>query len=558
MAAGLRVKEASIVIQVNPSALGRNALCSCGSGKKYKKCCFGKVSTGQSEPSQTFEQRLALAQHFVARRDFESASQVYSELLKFRDNAEIALAGLGQCLCQLNRRADGVAYLRKAGNLLLRKADRPGHADEVCHLIYQLIHWRALDDALALVKALINIAPGLAQARHLAALVLQGRHQLPEALAYASQAANLAPHDSNAQILAATLEAKSGNLIDSRQRLETIVQRGSDPNLARAHLELGVILDKAAEFDKAFVHLGKAGEIALNSPAAQHIDKTTIYRDIDQLRASFDPHFLSGARDRLAPDGMPDPVFLIGFYRSGSTLAEQILAAHPAVSSSDETHLIGYVLAELAKIVPGCSSDAERIRRLDSAQISHLRAHYWAIARQVFGDRIMQRTLVDKTTLNTLNIELINSVFPDAQVLFTVRDPRDICLSCITQSFGLSPLTVQLLTWQDTARLYAAVMGYWLMVRDSLSLSWTELRYEDVVIDLEGQFRPVFQKLGLDWSDACLAFYRHAQRKSINTPSFDQVTRPLYASSVGRWRNYQSQVDVILPTLQPFIHHYGY
>lgn len=505
-----------------------------------------------------FDRKLSLAQHYVSRQDFAQAEQLFRKLLGLRQNADIVLAGLGQCLCQLNRTQEGVPYLRQAGKLLLGKARKTGRAEELFALIHQLIHWRALAEALELAKAVLLVAPASAHAHHLAALALQGLNRQPEALRHAERVVTAMPEDSNAQILLAVLEAKTGKSSDARQRLESIANRETDANLARANLELGVILDKCGEFDKAFAHLSKAGEIALNSPAAQYGDKAAVFRGIDQLKAGFDAQFLRSSRERVPADGLPSPVFLIGFYRSGSTLAEQILAAHPQVSSSDETHLIGHVLSELSRLMPKPASLAERIKALDSSQIGHLRAHYWTVARQTFGDRIMQRTLVDKTTLNTLNVELINVLFPDAQVIFTIRDPRDICLSCIMQSFVLSPLTVHLLAWRDCARFYALVMDYWLSVRDALSLNWTELRYEDVVVDLEGQFRPVFEKLGLEWSDACIEFYRHAQRKLVKTPSFDQVTRPLYTTSAGRWRNYQQHYAAILPELEPFITLYRY
>lgn len=552
------LRRHTIVYSPISAELGRNDPCACGSGKKYKKCCLGSDAGNTVSASQAFDRKLSAAQELAGRQQFEQAAIAFRELLSYGTN-DIVLASLGQCLCQLHRVAEGVPYLYKAGNLLLLQAKKSGQAGDLFALIYQLIHWHAFEEALELARAALTAAPDSQNAHHLAALSLQGLNRLPDALIHATKAARLVPMDSNAQILAATLEAKSGNLSDARQRLEAIVKRDSDPNLGRACLELGVIMDKAYEFEHAFEYLNKAGTIALASPEAQRIDKSAVYREIDQLRVAFNPEFNNSAPQRVLADGLPSPVFLIGFYRSGSTLAEQILAAHPLVSTTDETHLIGFVQAEMRTLFPQNTSMAEQIQTLDSAQIGHLRAHYWAVARRLLGEKVVHRTLVDKTTLNTLNIELMNVLFPDAKVVYTVRDPRDICLSCVSQSFVLSPLTVHLLTWPDCVRLYAAVTDYWLSVRDSLALSWTELRYEEVVMDLEGQFRSVFQELGLEWSAACLNFYQQAQqRKAVKTPSFDQVNRPLYASSVGRWRNYLPYIDAFLPTLQPYITRYRY
>lgn len=544
-------------MQVSPNSLGRNDPCSCGSGKKFKKCCMDKPGHSAALPGVAFDQQLATAQNFVSHQMFREAEKLYRGLLGLRKNSEIVLAGLGQSLCRLNRRAEGVGFLHQAGKLLLLRAKQTGQTRDLYDLGYQLIHWHALDEALELAKAAVSMHPASAQAHHLAAIALQGLNRLPEALQHASKASELMPDESNAQILLAALESKTGNLTDSSRRLEAVTRRNGDPNAGRAHLELGNILDKRGEFDQAFEHLTTAGNLILDTPAVRRIDKAAAYNDINQLRAGFDAKFLGSSRERVAEDGLPSPVFLIGFYRSGSTLAEQVLAAHPWLMSSGETHLIGHVLSELSRIAPG-GSLSDKIKALGSPQIAHLRKHYWAIACQLLGEKAMHQVFVDKTTLNTLNIELINALFPDAHVIFTIRDPRDVCLSCIMQSFVLSPLTIHLLDWQDCARFYAAVMGYWLSVRDALSVHWTELRYEDLVTDLEGQFRPIFEKMGLEWSDACLEFYRHARNKRIQTPSYDQVTRPLYTSSSGRWHSYQRHYAPILPLLEPFIKRFGY
>lgn len=501
---------------------------------------------------------MALAQNFASHRRYRDAEPCFREALSLRKHSEVALAGLGQCLCQLGRHHEGIPYLYQAGKQLLRGVKETGQASDFFDLSYQLIHWHALAQALALAEAALAMMPNSAHAHHLAALALQGLNRPSEALPHAARAVESMPLEVNAQILLAVLEAKAGNLRDSGRRLEAVLDRGAGANAGRAHLELGNILDKTGEFDRAFFHFRQAGSLAMQAAPARQIDKTAIYRDIEGFRTRFDGGFLSSRRDAVPDDGLPSPVFLIGFYRSGSTLAEQILAAHPQVMTSGETHLIGPVLAELAGITPDIGLLPDKINALKSDQIGHLRQTYWSFAERQLGKEVLRHVFVDKTTLNTLHIELINALFPDAVVVFTVRDPRDVCLSCVMQSFHLSTLTVHLLDWRDCARFYAAVMDYWLSVRDVLSVDWLELRYEDVVGDLEGRFRPIFKKLGLEWSDDCLEFHCHAAKGAIKTPSFDQVTRPLYSSSVGRWLHYHSYFADILPILEPFVCQFGY
>ena len=422
------------------------------------------------------------------------------------------------------------------------------------------LHWHAPEEAFKLAKGTLIINPGSANAYHIAALGLQALNRHEEAYSFSRRAVELAPKESNAVILLAVLEAKLGRHKDARKHLELVLSQVDDANVARAHMELGVILDKTGEFDLAFKHLSEAGALNFNSPAARRLDKTAVFREINQYKSAFDAQFLQSTANRLSEDGLPSPVFLIGFYRSGTTLAEQILSAHDQVVSSDEAYLITEVLNELLKTRDASMSLPEQIKSLDNTEITRLRKIYWETAKRTLGRNVAQKVLVDKTALNTLNIELINTIFPEAVVILALRDPRDVCLSCFMQSFNLSPLTVHFLDWNDWARFYVLIMDYWLSIRDSLSLQWIELRYEDVINDLEGQFRPIFAKMGLEWSNECSEFYRHSQHKIkiIKTPSFVQVTRPLYNSSANRWRNYEKHLVSIMPNLKPYIESFGY
>lgn len=515
-------------------------------------------ANSNSLEKDSYQLDLSRAQDAVLKKDFVAAESFFRHALLQKSNSTRALAGVGQCLCQLNRPDEGIPFLRQAGKQLLKEAKKTGATKLILDLAYQLTHWHAPAEALILAKAVLSIDANSASAHHTASISLQALNRHAEAYAYASRTVELAPHESNAIIQLAVLEAKLGKPAVARQRLESLVAKPFDPNIARAHLELGVILDKLSEFDSAFDHLTEAGKINMNTLMARGIDKQAVFRDINQFKSAFDAQFLQSASSRLPEDDLPSPVFLIGFYRSGTTLAEQILASHPQVISSDEAHLLPPVLSELYKITNSSTSLPERLKSLGGSEITHLRQYYWQNAKRLFGQDVAQKVLLDKTTLNILNIELINTLFPNAAVIFALRDPRDICLSCFMQSFTLSSLTANFLSWNDCARFYALIMDYWVSIRDNLSLQWMELRYEDVINDIEGQFRPIFNKIGLEWSVECSEFYRHSQGKVIKTPSFDQVTRPLYNSSVDRWRHYEKHFATILPVLKPYIESFGY
>jgi hypothetical protein len=144
------------------------------------------------------------------------------------------------------------------------------------------------------------------------------------------------------------------------------------------------------------------------------------------------------------------------------------------------------------------------------------------------------------------------------RILYALRDPRDVVVSCFMQRLPLNAVSVNYLTLEGTAKIYARTMRSWLKIRDMLRNPWIEVRYEDTVADINGQARKVLDFLGLPWDDAVLEYHRRAQRKHIHSPTYEAVTKPLYTSSINRWRNYAAQLEPCRETLQPYVQAFGY
>ena len=492
----------------------------------------------------------------MVRGDLVRAESAFKEALKDDKNSVDALVGLGQCLCQQWRNNEGVPLLLRAGKILVRRARKTRDVRHLLDLAYLMINLQVSDKALPLLGETLAIAPGYSRVHHTKALALQKKN-IKEAYSSAKRAVELAPDESNAVILLATLEAKQGDLLVAKQRLQRLIDAGVSVDLARANLELGVILDKLGDYEQAFSCFSEAGKLNLKKPEVMAIDKKVVYQDIEINKQVFDAEYLQNCGKKVN-DQQAAPVFLIGFYRSGTTLMEQILGAHPQVATSDEAYILPSVAREISRISQIDGTIQEKIKALTEEQIANLRQFYWQTAERMMGTKLSDRVFVDKTAMNTLNLGLMNTLFPDATVLFALRDPRDVILSCFMQSFGLSSLTVHFLDWVDGARFYTSVMEYWLSVRNHLSMSWMELRYEDVLNDMEGLFRPVFEKLDLEWVSECEQFYQHAQTRTVSTPSFDQVTKPIYHSSVQRWRNYENHFMTLGDLLDSFARDFKY
>lgn len=541
-----------------PSAKpGRNEACPCGSGRKYKHCCAEPAAAPAGEAG--LQQLLETARyHAYQRRDFAAAEQCYREVLALKPNHAEALAGVGQGLCWRQRLAEGKRYLARAAKALLRQADKTdGRA--LLGFAEQMQIWGDMELALQLARAAAKAMPDNASAHYGVAVCLQRLQRTDAAIAALEKVLKLVPHDSGSHILLAILEFDNKQYDAASQRLERVVAAETEPKqLARACLELSKVYDKQKRYAEAFAMFARAGELQRQLPENLALDAGYIFKKIALFKQGYSDALLKRWTPEQLADGLPAPVFLIGFLRSGTTLTEQVLAAHPQVLTSDENHLLEELSAELAAIA-GISDDTPAaLARIGIAQARQLRAYYWQRVAEEFGPEALRKRFVNKVALNSIETGLISCLFPDAKILFALRDPRDVCLSCAMQSFAASPATVNLLSWQGVAEQYAAVMDLWLSLRDRVTPAWLELRYEDVVNDFEASFRRVFDLLGVDWRPEVARFHERAAGRYVATPSFAAVSQPLYNSALARWRPYQEYFAEVLPHLARFIDAFGY
>jgi hypothetical protein len=126
------------------------------------------------------------------------------------------------------------------------------------------------------------------------------------------------------------------------------------------------------------------------------------------------------------------------------------------------------------------------------------------------------------------------------------------------QRLPLNPVSVHYLSLEGTAKKYASTMRHWLKLRGMLQNPWIEVRYEDTVGDIEQQARKVLAFLGLPWDDIVLEYHRRAQKKHVHSPTYEAVTKPVYSSAIGRWRNYAHQLEPCMSHLQPYVEAFGY
>ena len=251
-----------------------------------------------------------------------------------------------------------------------------------------------------------------------------------------------------------------------------------------------------------------------------------------------------------ATDASLTPVMLGGFLRSGTTLLDTILMSHPSTHVREEEAMI----ARLEDV----AGDIGTLPRMTAEQAANLRDAYFNELQR--GGLVPEgAVLIDKYPLMTLRSAYIHRAFPNARFIFALRHPCDVVLSCFMQNFRVTRATAGFLTLENAARFYDATMSHWMRARELLPLDVHTVRYEDMVVDLEGQLRPLLDFIGLEWDASLLDYQRTAiDRGYIRTPSRAQVTENLYTRSSGRWESYRKHMESVLPTLEPWIDRFGY
>lgn len=499
------------------------------------------------------------AQIAVKARNHAEAAQWFEKTLQETPENPRAMVGFGQSLCNLGRRVEGTAYLRKGGQHFLEQARQSGDISQLLEITSALQHWSDYEGALEIGKQATEINDADFRGYRLLAVTYSQLNRTAEALLAGQRALELDPENNMMHIFQASLEADAGQNIAAKLRLEDVLTYELNPREEfRAHKEIARILDKLGDYAQVFPHLRAAADYSSQLPEISSQDMSLIPTMIKANMAGFDRDVLSRWSRSEFPQHQPPPTFVLGFMRSGTTLTQEVLDAHPGILVADEADFIWAVQRELHMMDKSSGDTAAKLKRLDFAGVLHLRDFYWKQVHQRFGDSLGKRLLVDKCTMSTIDLGLINFIFPDAKVIFVMRDPRDVCVSCFMQLMVPTPTTVHLLTWQGTAELYAMVMDWWVYIKQQMTLDFIEFRYEDAVTQFEPTFRRVFNFLGLPWDAGVSDFHKRAASKYIATPSRTQVAQPLYSSSVKRWRHFESEFAPVSELLDPFISAFAY
>ncbi|HEY1589064.1 MAG TPA: sulfotransferase [Rhodanobacter sp.] len=256
-----------------------------------------------------------------------------------------------------------------------------------------------------------------------------------------------------------------------------------------------------------------------------------------------------------SPSARQSPVFVVGFPRSGTTLLEQMLDAHPDFRSMDERAFVHELIEGMELVGQRYPEDLASLTRTEADQ---LRAVYFRRVEHVLPDRGQHR-LVDKNPLNMLCLPMIKRLFPEARIILCLRHPCDVLLSCYMQPFRSPAFMVLCSSLQRLAQGYVQAFEQWQRQVEALAPHVLEWRYESVVSHFDDHVARLGQFLDLADASPMARFAEHARSKGfISTPSYAQVTQGIHPRAVNRWHAYRDRFEAVLPILRPLIERLGY
>lgn len=476
------------------------------------------IAIDQSDP-KTFNH---LGQIFAYGRQFQAAERCFRCALDVDPNFSHALNNLANVLRKQARHAEALELYRRAIAL------DPQAREARYNLGKALRDMRAFPDALQEFERAIEADPSNHRACYELALCLEELGRFGEAEKRYLQALQIKSDHARsiANLLALRTFVPDDGFVARATELAADA-RVRDEERAKLHQGIGKYYDGRRDYERAFSDF--AASNAVQRKWTTSFDTARAAAQVRALTEPFDAaHF---AAVRAFGHVSRRPIFIVGMPRSGTTLVEQILASHPQVYGGGELTEIPKIARELINAREPAAIEAAALRYLE-----HL-------AQNAPPDAVR---VTDKLPINYRHLGVIATLFPQACIVHCRRDPRDVALSCFIEMFNIRDQD-----FTDLEGIAHAIvqqeqlMSHW---RRVLPTAIHEVSYEKLIASQEDATRALLEYCGLPWDDRCLVYFK--TERNVDTPSRWQVRQAIYRSSVGRWRNYASQLQPALAILQ--------
>ncbi len=423
---------------------------------------------------------------------------------------------------------------------------------------------RQLDKARACFERAVAADPSSVHAQLSLADWYERERRLDDACQCVEACLERHPQDPQVLCLKALLLHRRGSNPEAESLLRDLIKRGSsDANVTySARQQLAAVLNELGRYAEALHWLQEAKAVIRRTAdvAKLEADYDRADRRRWELLAALTPEMIQ----RWRREGPASPIryriaFLGGHPRSGTTLLEQILGAHPGLAAFDEpVAFVQEVSEKLAPLNGAGLLTPDRLDALSVPQRAHFRQRYLkSLLREETGVPEAE-VLLDKNPSPTSALHLWLRVFPDFKAIIALRDPRDVMVSCFFQNLRLTTTNANFLSLERTAKHYADLMDVWLRLRELGGFDWIEARYENVVKDPETEGRRVTEFLGLSWHPRQANHAEFSRKKYVFAPNYNEVARPVYQRAVGRWQHYAEALAPIQERLAPYCRAFGY
>ncbi len=460
-------------------------------------------------------------------------------------------------------RAFGGRHEIARAETLLEKASRLGGDDRRVSPVIAQSYARIFRQqrAIELLEKQEQVPPAI---RAELAVLYEQSGRLEDALAAIEACIRDAPSAPEPKLVCGRILRRKGQLQDAETIFSSLAKDDLDVRIqAEAWAELCYIRDAEGDYEAAAQAIGQAHTLVLglpltrqliararaNNAALGRLSERLTRRSIESWRsAAFEP----GPR-------CSGIAHLIGFPRSGTTLLERSLDAHPGLVASPERVVFSRdIFPRLCKAGGGALT-VETLNAIPRDTIARERTRYIDYMEAALGEPLSGRVHLDKNPNHTSLLPGLLRLFGESRFIVAQRDPRDVIVSCVLRMFRLTETSAMLLSWETACEMYRFEMETWLRYRDLLDAdTWVEVRYEDVVADFEQQARRSLEAVGLSWDERIRDYRTQIIDKHVNSPTHSEVRRPIHTDSIGRWRHYRQHLEPHMHRLEPMIKAFGY
>jgi Tfp pilus assembly protein PilF len=460
---------------------------------------------------------------------------------------------MGMIMTEMNRAQIGEYHYRRAVEL----ADRRGPI-LLANLAWNLKNQGKMEEARALYQESIDADPSILQTVLGFARLEEADRNFKPAAELLDKAEALAPANQSVMLSRAVLHGRTRDFEQALKVLDDIAGQRNDGVLGPNELlEKGRLLDRMGRYDDAFAAYAEGKRLT------REISRTAYLGDHAAALAQRLTRFFTHTRLRIMPRASvrrdcAQPIFIVGFPRSGTTLVEQTLSAHPAIEAADELPFISDISGMMPRMLNSPLTYPEALAELwmgDQREgLDNLRDYYLQRVRQLDVVTPGAKWFTDKMPLNETHLGLIALLFPASPIIHVLRHPLDIVLSVFSNQLTHGFYCAYDL--ESVATHYALIAELVAHYRAQMPMRYLPIRYEDIVSDQEGSIRRMLAFIGEPFDERCVNF--HENLRYARTASYAQVTEKLYDRSRYRHRAYAKHLAPVVPILQKAMDRLGY